>query len=657
MGKYVETPITIKGKKAIIVHDLFCANGPVDPETGEPLIDPETGEPYRGKNDDMADLMHTYTVNLRGRTNLANGASAPKYGVFSLLGMNTPIFVYDHPALVAVCNTAFTDGQNMFVCADYMREMVEQEEACNYKKSGMIWTFLHELSHKMLCHVTRMTKFPMDIRNIAADLVINAKLHHAFKKTVDPVPLLVELAYGMKPGDADKYGSMAEEVVAESLYRAQKKKEQEKEKKKKQKQASGGSGSDSESKDSSGDSNGDSESNSDQKSQKGKSGNQKSNEEQEQDQDQDSKQNGPGQKPQSGKNEKDSNGGSGQDDNDEEDDDEEDNKNMVNGKYYSPTHHMTPEELLDLLEENNLYDTVGKALNLPRRDDEEGIKNMKEKNRSNIIEAIQTAVAEASRCSTNDYPGAHIASHASDVIGGLDRGKLTYKLIIRKHFLGDGLKLIDSDDEASIMLHIPKESTGIEPFYMGSSLPFSPDEAVLVIVDMSGSTGGEGMRKTFLEEACNIQKACAGGDSARKVFIQSADTILRGEPVLITSANIDKMRHDGIPVFGDGGTALEAVLVEALNQPMLAKEKIKTVFFFTDCGDAVPKRSAMEKFIEQGIKIIFITTPGMFNEKWNQELDWTEMYCTETGTIVDATKSEAQQTRNTRNMKKNRIAI
>ena len=114
MSKHRQTPVRVGGKNGIVIHDLLCANVPVDPITKEPLINPETGKVYDGKNDDMSDLIHKYLVKLRSPINIGEEKAA-RFGVLSLLAMNTPIFCYDHPALKKITNTAFTDGISVFV--------------------------------------------------------------------------------------------------------------------------------------------------------------------------------------------------------------------------------------------------------------------------------------------------------------------------------------------------------------------------------------------------------------------------------------------------------------------------------------------------------------------------------------------------------------
>lgn len=669
MSEIKKTPVKIGGKNGIIIHDSLCADGPVDPVTGETLIDPETGKPYPGKNDDMANLLHDYLRLIRGTVNLKDELYAPRYGVLSLIAMSTPIYVYDHPAFKKIAKTAFTDGQNCFIDADFMRKMVQQEKDSGGKKHGVTWVIIHELLHKLLYHNVRLKKFPPDIANIAEDLVINGKIKKSYPE-LKPVPLLEEIGQGMKPEDADKYHSMSEEIVAEMLWRAEQQKKKKKDKKKdkkedkkdQQKQSGGSGNEEGEGSDESDDNDQSSDQNQNGKKSKPskdkKPKGDKNEDGSDQDEEEDNDENNQGQGNDSDGEENDEGGkskkGNGQEesedqgsggDADEEEDEEEDESE------YGNIHHITPEELAEIIEENGLQDTVGKALGMPSPGDEEGIAAMKEKNKMKIVDAVQTAVADAANAE-GLYPGNHIEDYAASLIGNLDKGKLDYKFIIRKHFQGDGGKLHYTDDEAGLPWLLDKNTMGVDPFYIGSLIPQQPDESVYVLIDTSGSTSGGTLRKEFLENALNIKRGLStSGDNARKVFIQSADTVLRGEPIMITDANINTIRHDGIPVFGDGGTSFKEVLKEGLAQPLLAKENIKSVIYFTDCIDVIPQRKDFEEFINKGIKIVFITTPGFFNEQWNQQVTWAEVYCIEEGTVVDLTKTEEQQVRNTRKKK------
>ena len=469
--------VRVQGKNAVIVHDKLVADGPVDPKTKEPLIDPKTGEPYPGKNDDMSALLHKYLEFIRGFCDVMTGTGyAPRFGVLSLLSQNTPIFCYDHPRFKKITNTAFTDGINVFIDADFMRKLVEQEIEHNETKTGVVFLILHELMHKLYNHVDRLKSFPPRIANIAEDLVINGKLVKGFKMKV--VPMLNEVGVGMKEEEANKYYKMAEEVVAEMLLIQERKKKQENEKKEQGDQKKPSSGSD-------GDTGEDGESNEAGQKQKSSTGAGKGQRKSKQSQ-------GQGQ---SGESES---GGESQSQGDAPKDED--------GQDYSPIHSITPEELIEILAQEGLEDTVGNALNMPKHGDVEGLGQKKDKNSMQVENAIETAMVQANSCSDGRYPGQHIAEHAAETISGLRRGKVQWKIGLNKHILGDSMNLRHSDDEADIPWFLDKDSMGVEPWYMGSLLPQSPDETVLCLIDTSGSTSGGNMRQEFISEALALKK-------------------------------------------------------------------------------------------------------------------------------------------------------
>ena len=621
MSEVRKTPVKINGQNGVIVHDKLCSDGPVDLKTGEPLIDPSTGEPYPGPNDDMAQLLHDYLVFLRSYDLSGN----PRFGVLSLIALNTPIFVYDHPRFKKVANTAFTDGQHVFVDADFMRKLVTQEDASKNTQQGVIFLLLHELMHKLYYHVDRLQDVPPRIANIAEDLVINGKLIKGFK--MNPVKLLSEAGFGMKPDEAEKYHNMAEEVVAEMLLIEERKKKQKQDKQEqgqqgqKQQGGGGGGGSSSESGESGepGDEDENDSSNSKDKNQS------KGNKPKDKDESKEKGGNKQG-------------GGSGDEENEEEE--------------YSPIHHISPEDLIKIVEEEGLKDSVGKALDLPDSDDIEGIGKKKDIAKLNDVDAIQVALSQAAKAN-GQYPGAHIAESAAELIGGLERGKISWKLGMRKHILGEGLKLRESDEEAALPWYLSKDVMGVDPWYSGALIPHAPDETVLCLVDTSGSTSGGNMRKEFLQEALHLKKGTSSmGDTAKEVILLSADTVLRGEPIIINETNVNKLQHEGVPIFGNGGTDFASCLNEALALPMMKKKKVRNVIYFTDCLDAPPTKEEFSYHIEKGIKFAFVTTPSMWNEKWNREVGaFAEVYCIEEGTVADLDKKDSLRDNNTRKNK------
>jgi predicted metal-dependent peptidase len=672
MSQTRKTPVKIGGKNGVIVHDILCADGPVDPETGKPLINPETGKPYPGKNDDMAALLAKYLVKLRGTSmgGASNAHSVPRFGVLSLIAMSTPIFVYDHPRFKKFANTAFTDGHSIFIDADFMRKLVTQEKESEGKLHGVLFLLLHELMHKMYAHLDRMKDVPPIIANIAQDMVINGKIIKNFSM-LKPVPLLAEVGWGMKPAEADKYHNMSEELLCEELlinHRKKKKKKQEEENPGEDQDTSNEAGDDNDN-----DENEDQDDNQQQsqkKDQDNQSGDGGGGDDQEQDEDDDydlpdnadqgnqgqddydddnvldededenensnSNSNSGGKpgkgkgkgKPGKGKGGKGSSQGQGGAGDDEPDD-------MADDGEYSAIHTVDPREVIKAMEEEGLVSPKN-ALKLPDSNDQKGLEQKKKESHMNTMNAIQQAISEAKKVG-GSYPGGHIADEAAMVYGNLVKGKLTYKMMLRKMFQGEGQKLYPSADEADIPWLLTKSTMKVDPWYQEALIPQAPNETVIGIIDTSGSTGRDGMREMFLSEALHLQDRLAG-DCARKVILYSADTVVRGEPLVITKNNVAKLKHDGVQVFGNGGTEFSGPLKTILESPERKKDKVKYVFYYTDSEGACPKYEEFKQYIDMGIKIVFFTTPECYNQTWVEELEsWAGYYKIEDNTNVDLT--------------------
>lgn len=678
MSQIRKTPVKIGGKNGVIVHDILCADGPMDEATGKPLIDPETGRPYPGKNDDMAALLAKYLVKLRGTAmgGAGNAHSVPRFGVLSLIAMSTPIFVYDHPRFKKFANTAFTDGHSIFIDADFMRKLVNQEKESEGKLHGVLFLLLHELMHKMYAHLDRMKDVPPIIANIAQDMVINGKIIKNFPM-LKPVPLLAEVGWGMKPAEADKYHTMSEELLGEELWINHRKK-------KKKKQEAEDPGQDDDLSNEAGDDNdNDDDENQDDNQQDGKK---KQKKDQQQNQDGSG---GDGNDDQEEDDEgydlpdnADQGGQGGEDDYDDdnvldEDEDENDSSNsnsksggkpgkgkgkgkpgkgkggkgseqgeagnddMSDDGEYSAIHTVDPREVIKAMEEEGLT-SAKNALKLPDSKDKKGLDQQKKDSHMSTMNAIQQAMSEAKKVG-GSYPGGHIADEAAMVYGNLVKGKLTYKMMLRKMFQGEGQKLYPSADEADIPWLLTKSTMKVDPWYMEALVPQAPNETVYGIIDMSGSTGREGMRELFLSEALHLQDRLAG-DCARKVVLYSADTVVRGKPLVITKQNVAKLKHDGAQVFGGGGTDFVGPLKTILELPERKKDKVKYVFYYTDSEGVCPKYEDFKQYVDMGIKIVFFTTPECYNQAWAEELEgWAGYYKIEDDTKVDLTVGQNLQ--------------
>lgn len=627
------TNVVVNGRKGMIVHDRLCADGPKN-EDGSAMLDAD-GNELPGPNDDMAYYMsqkyYTFLCGsaVKSVTNQDGGSRAmnlPRFGILSMLAETTPVIVYDHPAFKEIANTAFTDGTHIFIDADFMRKLMNQEIESNHTESGVIFLLLHELMHKLYLHIDRLKTYDPRLANIAEDYVINGKLIKNYG--LNPVPLLREVGVGMSPEDAAKYSVMAEETVAEMLLL----KERNKKKKQDEQQDKGqGQGGDPDSGGQPGDGDGEGDSN----------GNEADGDSPANGQGKPGKGNGKGKGSGKGQKEDDPKGGGQGSENSE---DEENGNGQEEGDEYSPIHHIPPEELSEIMHREGLGDTA-KRLNIPSPDDAEGLAKKREGSKMNITDAVQNALAANDRAE-GQMPGAHIAEEAAMLIDGLNKGVMSWKMKIKEVALGAGMKEVKSEEVPGDIYYLPDDalgdaSIGLNQIYLPGRVPAQSDEVVLCLVDTSGSTSGEGMREAFLSEAVSIQDATANNETAKEVIIWSADTTLRGEPQSITRTNMRQFLNSGVKVFGNGGTDFARCLKEAIAHPMMKNKKIRDVIYFTDCCDSPPRREDYAEFLDAGGKLTWITTPGMWNEAFNKGVEgWSTVHCIEEGTVVDLDRKE-----------------
>lgn len=521
-------------------------------------------------------------------TKLENGIPIPRYGLLSLEAAITPVYVYDHPAFLKVTNTAFTDGVHVFVYAGFLRKLCEEENESKGTEYGAEPLLLHELMHKLLGHTHRLAQFPKDIANKAEDLVINSKLQLSFQQ-MKWTKTISELGLGFKPSEAEKYATMAEETIARQLMADEEKKKQQQ-----QQQQGQGQG----------------------QPQNGQGGGQP--------------QNGQGQQggqPQDGQP-----GGQG-------------------GEEWSDMHTIPLEELIRICEENGLQNILDK-LELPNSDQIEEIAKIEENVQMKQIENIQKAAAQKNALG-GKYPGAHIVDAAAERIKGLTEGKLDWKLGLKEWILGQGMKFRVSDEEPDLLYYVDGDEMGLDnEIYIGSPLPHSPEEVVLCLVDTSGSMDQK-ILKQCLSEVLTLKKGVSGvADTASEVILLSADTVLRGEPIIIDENNVEELLANGVNIFGRGGTDLGRSLKAALNLPLLKEKKISSVLYFTDLCDTPPVQADFQEALDKGVQLAFVTAPHTYSEEFAKAVKgFARVYPIEEGITVDLTENAMDQPVNTRQNK------
>lgn len=172
------------------------------------------------ENEEIADQIQELKLWVSG-DKMESGFLVPRFGLLSLKMRNTPMYAYDHPALMKLSNTAFTDGVHIFFAADFLRQLNKEEDATKGMEQGAVPLALHELMHMLMNHTRRLTQFPKDVANEAEDQSINAKLQTGFPE-IRWVPSLREVGLAFRQGDVERYAKMAEETIAREILEQRK---------------------------------------------------------------------------------------------------------------------------------------------------------------------------------------------------------------------------------------------------------------------------------------------------------------------------------------------------------------------------------------------------------------------------------------------------
>lgn len=539
------------------------------------------------ENDEIADQMQDMKLWVSG-DKMESGFLVPRFGLLSLKMRNTPMYAYDHPALMKLSNTAFTDGVHIFIAADFLRQLNKEEDATKGMEQGGVPLILHELMHMLMNHTRRLTQFPKDVANEAEDLSINAKLQTGFQE-IRWVPSLREVGLAFRTGDVERYAKLAEETIAREILEQRK------------------------------DNN------------KNKNG--------------DGKGKGKG-----GKGSKSSGGGQQGDPGEQGEPGEQDGEGQEQEKEegWDNNHTVSLEELVDILNENGLDDILEK-LELPQSsEDVEQIAQIEEQVRLKDIDAIQKAAAQKAQMG-GKYPGAHIVDSCAELVKGFTEGKLQWRLGLKSFMFGDGMRFRYTEVEPGDIYYVnPKEMGLTTEIFVGSDLPHKPEEVVLCLIDTSGSVD-QSQLKGFLSEIFGLKRENAGvGDTASEVIVLYADTVLRGQAVEITEDNVDELMEKGIGVNGRGGTDLANGLRSAMKLPLLKEKKISSVCFFTDLCDTPPKKSDFP----ENMPLCFITMPHTMSDEFARAVkDFARVYAIEAGGEVDLSEDHLQGSVNTRKRK------
>lgn len=557
-----------------------------------------------------------------------------RFGIFSLLLQKTPVFIFDNPIIEASFGkTAFTDGINIFIDKDFYQALIKAEEEyqeelrVNFNnpmyskkvpyKYGVIPLLLHEECHILEDDVYRLREYDPLLANIAQDLLHNTSLQIQFPEIVW-VDYLREIGYGFKPEDM-RYAKMSEEQIAEELYNKKKEEEDISSKLKK------GTNSDSEgegekSKDSKNENK--AKQNSDSLNKQNSKSNDSKKEENK------SEDNGKSEKNKDGKeSEKDDSLSNDNKQGKSNSNSDKNNKNKESGNNSSsdskeekgkgqkgnpsPIHTRTPKEVHEVLKEAGLQ-AVAEKLGYPSEDKteaemEEIYEKMKTDHEDLKERTIQDAITEQSDSKTGSkYPGGPMLTSARQRMKAKTKGKLNWKEFIIKQIWATGMKQKHYEDLPNDLYYVEEieELLGMR-LYEGTPLSIKSDDTILFLIDTSMS-----MTKKILQEVVNecvsYKRAASFSESAREVVIISADTSLKGLPVVINDSNIDEIVEEGFELNGRGGTNLAKCIMQAIKSDEMKNKKIKSIVYFTDLGDSPPLLKTLD--LPKDVSFTYIAT-------------------------------------------------
>ena len=586
-------------------------------------------------------------------TDAHGSVSVPRFGLISLILQQTPVYVYGHPALKKISQTAFTDGMHIFL-SDTLMDNCNDNVDAHPSTFGMEWVVFHEIMHKLFNHQRRLIHYPPDIRNQATDLSINTRLDEGFPD-IKPCPMLTEFALGFKPGDKERWMHLSEESIASELL-AQRGLNKRRAVEPDKKQPDPGD-------------NGDGGVKNPNNGSQGKGGKQPG------------QQGGGGKSPPSGQGKggspsqnsgpggpkpqdagedplADLDGNAGQPggsqdgpggpDSSEDggtgaspDDGQEPSKDFGDG---NDSHFISPRDFIKVLEENGL-EAIKEKLELPDSDDLEALGAMEESGRLRQNEAIMRAQNDKMRYG-GTYPGAHIVDAAGEMVKNFTKAKITWRLATQDVVMGYSPRSLPSMEEPHELLYVPgiEDVLGFHP-YLASALPHKSNDACLFLIDTSGSMDNEAMRKA-VTEALELKTAASNlGDAAATVYIWPCDTVLRGEPIEITDENVEDFFKNGMEMKGRGGTSIDTCINQALRHPLLSDKNIRSLVYCSDLYDnPVPKPETL--YDRPELRVLFLAdpkTPAGAVETFAKGTPWADVYVIEEGIEIDLEQVNNQQ--------------
>lgn len=188
-------------------------------------------EPERYQ-DVLGELMAARDFMLLDRTIRTDGGKAykaPRMGIASRRLESTPIFVFDRPDLVPILgDTMSTDMSHIFVYLPFLEQLldVKKNEAGTYPVETVL---AHEVGHIVLGHQLRFAvldeKYSHDDKNIAGDLEINISHVRDFESEYPVSEFLKDFGWGYSQEHIARWSKKTLEEIIEDVHQDRLKKQ------------------------------------------------------------------------------------------------------------------------------------------------------------------------------------------------------------------------------------------------------------------------------------------------------------------------------------------------------------------------------------------------------------------------------------------------
>lgn len=268
-----------------------------------------------------------------------------------------------------------------------------------------------------------------------------------------------------------------------------------------------------------------------------------------------------------------------------------------------------------------------------------GLKDLEEIGRgeaeakSSTVGAINQSIEDMSRVGADKMPGAHMINYASAQMRDLYKPVTTIKMRIKEMVEESGIESRFSIEEPWTIYHMDAADLGLDNQddipYMGSFIQGGTKKPTfIVIIDTSGSVD-DLMLKRFISEAINAVRTNDSGENPPEIIISFADTICRGEPLMVTEENYMDYIRNGVPYGGRGGTNFTASTQNIFKMyeegQSLNGRRLDGIVYLTDGFDAPPEQSRIEEAAEKaGFQklppMMFIVPEECYNKEFADEI-------------------------------------